>query len=165
MWSNLYYNSILWNMLQTFVEQHWIHQVVHMVLCRGIPSQITLPLRFRDRCTDPPCWARFRVWNDLQTVKKEGQEKELQVTENNTTDKSKHLPLFAGHFSQFDCSGRHSARGKSFKVTVAQHCTSQVDAAQPHAGQGKVICKIHYTVVPIIHKITADTPESLLDLF
>lgn len=79
-----------------------------MVLCRRIPSQITLPLRFRDRCTDPSCWATFRVWNDLQTVKKEGQEKELQVIENNTIGKSKQFL----HFSQADCSGHPSAWGQ-----------------------------------------------------
>lgn len=55
------------------------------------------------------------MWNDLQTVKKEGQEKELQVTENNATDISKQLLLFTGHFSQVDCLGHHSARGHDFK--------------------------------------------------
>lgn len=49
------------------------------------------------------------MWNDLQTVKKEGQEKELQIIENNTIGKSKKFLLFTGHFSQLDCFGYPSA--------------------------------------------------------
>lgn len=75
MWSNLYHDSVLWNMHQTLLEQHWAHKVVHIIVCRRMLCQITLPLRFRDRGTDPSCWTRFGAWNDLQTDKEEGQKK------------------------------------------------------------------------------------------
>lgn len=53
MWGYLHDNSIFWNMPQALLEQDWADKVIHMVLSRGVLSQLILPLGFRDGGTDP----------------------------------------------------------------------------------------------------------------
>lgn len=59
-------HSVVWNGPQGLLEEHRAHQVVDMVLGRGVECQGALPIFFRDRGADPAGRAGLRALNNLQ---------------------------------------------------------------------------------------------------
>lgn len=53
MWRNLHHHSIVWHKIEALLEQHRAHQVVDMILSRGVERQWALPVCLRDRGADP----------------------------------------------------------------------------------------------------------------
>jgi len=53
MWCDLHDDGIVRYVLQSFLEQHWAHQVVDVVVGRYVETRVSLPLRLWYRRTDP----------------------------------------------------------------------------------------------------------------